>query len=533
MAVGAVVGLALAGCASPDPYAHAPIAAHLQRDDPIGDCARLFQRIDRAVDAAGVRDAQAPRVRGFPYLRVDRLTASLAPAAERGAADAPARPGTQAPADAAVAESLVAEAHDADAHDAEARQRLWRDRLAALDRQARAIEIGNAGGAAGDHAAHASLERCRDRLAAADRSSAGLASVARVDDDYSSVLRTLGLYPLTRLAFAAGVSHWHAEVRARHALPLDRLPRQGSALRYAPASAMSPGPAVPAPLPADALGVPRVSPALAEALLARHAPVLEIDTVDADDRLGRLGWGDGGRRIVADTAQPVAYTRLTYTQLAGALVPQLVYTFWFPARPPQGLFDPLAGHLDGLVWRITLSSDLRPLVSDSIHACGCYHQFFPTPRVRDRTGPLLGEGAFDETRFVPQRVEVPREGERQLLTISARSHQVLRVGVIAAAAADDVRYTLRDDDELRALPWPAASAPRGTRSAFGPDGLLAGTERLERLFFWPMGIPSAGQMRQWGRHATAFVGRRHFDDPTLIDRYFDVLPAWRAGDDQR
>jgi hypothetical protein len=27
-------------------------------------------------------------------------------------------------------------------------------------------------------------------------------------------------------------------------------------------------------------------------------------------------------------------------------------------------------------------------------------------------------------------------------------------------------------------------------------------------------------MRQWGRHATAFVGRRHFDEPFLIERYF-------------
>jgi hypothetical protein len=27
-------------------------------------------------------------------------------------------------------------------------------------------------------------------------------------------------------------------------------------------------------------------------------------------------------------------------------------------------------------------------------------------------------------------------------------------------------------------------------------------------------------MRQWGRHATAFVGRRHFDDPHLLDAYF-------------
>jgi hypothetical protein len=29
-------------------------------------------------------------------------------------------------------------------------------------------------------------------------------------------------------------------------------------------------------------------------------------------------------------------------------------------------------------------------------------------------------------------------------------------------------------------------------------------------------------MRQWGRHATAFIGRRHFDEPWLLERYFEI-----------
>jgi hypothetical protein len=49
---------------------------------------------------------------------------------------------------------------------------------------------------------------------------------------------------------------------------------------------------------------------------------------------------------------------------------------------------------------------------------------------------------------------------------------------------------------------------------------VPGSERGERWLFWPMGVPEPGAMRQWGRHATAFVGRRHFDDPWLLERYF-------------
>jgi hypothetical protein len=78
-----------------------------------------------------------------------------------------------------------------------------------------------------------------------------------------------------------------------------------------------------------------------------------------------------------------------------------------------------------------------------------------------------------------------------------------------------------DERRLASLPLPSG----GTRSAYGPDGLMPGSERGERYFFWPMGITSAGQMRQWGHHATAFVGRRHFDDPLLLDSYFLVNPA--------
>jgi hypothetical protein len=84
-----------------------------------------------------------------------------------------------------------------------------------------------------------------------------------------------------------------------------------------------------------------------------------------------------------------------------------------------------------------------------------------------------------------------------------------------------VRYALRDYDELRSLPrFPGEGAPR--RSVFGPQGLIAGSERPERLLFWPMGIRSAGAMRQWGRQATAFIGRRHFDDADLLERRFEL-----------
>jgi hypothetical protein len=61
----------------------------------------------------------------------------------------------------------------------------------------------------------------------------------------------------------------------------------------------------------------------------------------------------------------------------------------------------------------------------------------------------------------------------------------------------------------------------GTRSLFGPDGLVPGSERGERWFLWVSGVRSPGAMREQGRRATAFLGRRHFDDPFLLDRIFE------------
>ena len=83
------------------------------------------------------------------------------------------------------------------------------------------------------------------------------------------------------------------------------------------------------------------------------------------------------------------------------------------------------------------------------------------------------------------------------------------------SAYPSMLYSQQPLDRLRHLPH-----PQGSRSLYGRDGLVAGSERLERWLLWPSGVRSPGAMRQWGRHATAFVGRAHFDDPDLLARYF-------------
>lgn len=496
-------------------------------------CVTLFERVDAAVAGEGVGDAMATRIPGFPYLRVDRLLASF-------------RDEVRAPPS----------------------RRFWISQLAALDAQGRAAEVANLperalaaltdapGGDQADGGAPekglpqlsaraprslpAVLDQCRDLLVEADLAEADraprldtLRAAATVPDDYSLLRRVVGLYPLTRIPFAAGVRAFEREVESVFALPLEMLPRRGRLQRFAPAPAPLPERPLVAAMLRDASANPLRAPypdaptlhRLAEA----YAPIFEIDVAGNDDRPGHPRWPASGPAII-DITEPAVFFRAARTRVADRVLLQLVYTAWFPARPPEGRFDLLGGHLDALVWRVTLAPDGEPLLFDSIHGCGCYHFFFPTPLAQPRPAPRT----FHEWRFVPQ--EIPRQtpGERVVLRVAAGTHylqriryekastaevETLRYGRVPPTVGETIRYTLVPDDSLRSLPRPDG----GRRSLYDPDGFVAGSERAERFVFWPMGIVNPGAMRQWGRHATAFVGRRHFDDPRLVDDRFAIF----------
>ena len=185
----------------------------------------------------------------------------------------------------------------------------------------------------------------------------------------------------------------------------------------------------------------------------------------------------------------------------------------FPERPKGAGWDILGGHLDGVLWRVTLAPDGSPWVYDTIHPCGCYHLFFPTARAAPKAQPET----LDETAFAPQTLPRIEPGARVELRLDSGTHYPAN-RPSGRSCARAVRSFFAEDDSLRSLPLPGG----GSRSAFRPDGIVPGSERGERWLFWPMGVPEPGAMRQWGRHATAFVGRRHFDDPWLLERYFTL-----------
>ncbi len=486
----AVAVTLLAGCAALPP----PQSEHLAAEDStLRECAAWYARLDAAVDEAGVRDASAWRVPGFPYLRLDRLTASFAVQA-RG---------------------------DARAFDA------WLARARALDAEAREVEIGNlppqALAALDMDAAQAKARSagCAQTLAARDLATRGsreqLLERARVPDDYVGWQRVVGLYPVTSVPFASGVERWHAEAEAMFRATRAGAAPQAEIRRYAPPAGATltraQVAAILARAPRDALGVPQPAAADLEQLFATFAPVFAVETGGAYDRPGALYWSEAPVAQV-DAARPTVYRRVAHTRYDKDVLLQLVYTTWFSERPGD---DILAGKLDGVVWRVTLTPDGAPLVYDSMHPCGCFHMFFPTTRARVTPAPEPNI----EWAFAPLTLPAIEPRQRLALRVASRTHYLLDVAPDAGGAA--TRYAFADENGLRALALPGG----GTRSLYGPDGLVPGSERPERMLFWPMGIPSAGQMRQWGHHATAFLGRRHFDDADLIERRFHVTAGAR------
>ncbi|MFQ5551795.1 MAG: hypothetical protein ACE5FJ_11230, partial [Gemmatimonadales bacterium] len=264
------------------------------------------------------------------------------------------------------------------------------------------------------------------------------------------------------------------------------------------------------------LGIPEPTKHERARLFATFAPTWQVDVVTDDDRIGTPVWpGLDAPTPSINVQRPVVYRQLSHTRVKGEVLAQLNYVVWFPARPKTSSFDYLGGHLDGITWRVTLSNDGTPLLFDSMHNCGCYHMFFPTERLRLRSFSYTPEDDLFEPPLVPQVVNPPAGG--LTLRIAHRTHYIERVTDKPVPEGGVSTYSWAAYEALRSLP-----VDNRYRSLFRPDGVVPGTKRGERWFLWPTGVPHPGEMRQWGHHATAFVGRRHFDDPYLIETLFEL-----------
>lgn len=215
------------------------------------------------------------------------------------------------------------------------------------------------------------------------------------------------------------------------------------------------------------------------ALAEHHAPIWLL----ARGAPGALTWSETG--LVVDAQRPTVYFQPSFARMGDTALVQFHYVLWF-ARP--------AGGVDGLIWRVTLDEQGRPLMHESLDAAGQRHRWYPAQRLE----PMPD---------VPVAVEAPMGIGPLAVSLEPSDHDVRAVQ--AAEAGEGPTYQLVPYESLLTLPLPGGE----TRSAFDTDG------RLRASGAGPASRPlwQLGHLRL--RHAEQ-ARARAFDDPRLLETYF-------------
>jgi hypothetical protein len=272
-------------------------------------------------------------------------------------------------------------------------------------------------------------------------------------------------------------------------------------------------------------------------LAAWYAPTLvqqvapEAEYAAEDDRIGQiyLTGAPGDVKVHVDTTTPVVYWAHRQAKVEDRRYDQLVYVAWYPRRPEMSANDPSAGHIDGVVIRITLDRHHRPAIYEFVRSCGCYHTLwvaeFVEAAAREEFGP-----PGEHQRYSVQRTDVGRElflpalvrddgahPRRPIAFVSAGYHMVMGIHPLdderpPGAVDKELAYALEPYENLTRLPL-----GNGVASMFGADGLVHDAGRAEGWLLAPTGMLSAGQPRQLGTMKVR-MDAYDYDDPRLLER---------------
>jgi hypothetical protein len=465
-------------------------AVTVSTDENITDCRELWKIMDEAIDREGAGDGSVARIEGFDYLRVDRFLLALAKQA-----------------------------------DSTRKQRVLIEKMRRLDLQHRYRELEflsdeawsgfTAQGYPVDEgvfkrqAASCSVSFMQHDRQDPDYFNRVMEKVD-VNQDYSLLYRTLGLYPLTRLYVDHRIDQHHQD----HPVKVDTvMPELARVIEPPLGRKMS------LRQMTRILKNSRLKPFLdfrvAEQdlrdLVCFYAPVFQL----GGDSFGRIVSG-GEKGWQVDEHDPVVYYYLSQAILQDIPVLQINYVVWFNARrEPAPWFT--AGYFDGVTVRVTLDWQGRPLVYDSIANCGCY--YFGV-----RNDMLLAEKHPQDADFQPYFAGLlPEISFENHFNVQIEKGSNLVLGVSSVSLhGESGRYTLVPYDGLEKY------SKQMPRKFFNQRGIVENTERTERFFLFPMGIPNVGAMRQRGRQPITLVGQAYFDDPYLFDSVFVLKEEWPA-----
>lgn len=442
-------------------------------------CRARYAEMDAKVDAAGVRDGVFYRVPGFPYLRSDRMLASFRDEVK-----------------------TVDEIGG------------WLRRMREFDQEAREFEFENLGLNTQERAIlRGEFLNCGRGLAALEFDNPDnfklVHDTMSPPDAYSSGTRALGLYPLTLPLLRASVRDHEAAVRRDFEKPRLELLGTATPLRWQvqPKEDVSLIPTKLSEAYPDELGFPGLVDSAWRAIAEVNAPELLI--APGARQLGTPVWvadGHGGTRLDIDTTQHRVHYQIGFTRFGAERLIQVNYFLLF--RTPDAL--PGDAPIDGLLWRVTLDSELRPIAYDSARASGREHFWFAIRSDVPRRVPAQGPAPF-----FPQQTLAPAEPSLILD----------RTGGIRGVTAADTsipaqRYQLARYEDLYRMPVPGG----GTRNLFDRDGHIAGTRTPAPEWYAVSGVPQPGTLRHFMRLPVSYLGEQHFDDAFVLEQAFAPLP---------
>jgi len=462
------------------------------RDTP---AALFFKHLDRAVEKYDVSDASTFAVPGFPYLKSNRFLA-------------------------AVKERSVDP--DTDLYWAGQMLKLGLDsrRKELVNLPAKAfVEISEATGDLLERdTIYQKTESYALKLFGDDQTRTDFIDVLKktvtIPDEYSSLTRFFGLYPLAGIPVTLATAMAYGRYKDWHATPLNDLNTDGRVERFFPEET---GLMVDQafmnnlydPLHLDDFGLPVLTKRDERLLANRFAPTIYQDVVEDYDLIGKILWKEN--QVQVDTGQPRAYFYVSHSFLGGHPVLQLNFAFWYSERAGENAPMIERGPLDGLSYRVTLSRSGKPMMVDIMNSCGCYYFFVPRKEFVTKIVAKPGEIA----PLVPAWLPTENPQSRINIRVNSGWHQVQKV-FSGDVSAPGHAYSLVPYETLESL----SSGKDQYASVFSPAGIMKDSWRVEPYIFFSMGIQNIGYMRQRGHHAIKMVGRGHFTDPDLFDRSF-------------
>ncbi len=273
--------------------------------------------------------------------------------------------------------------------------------------------------------------------------------------------------------------------------------------------------------------------------IQEHDPSAEYAPVN--DRIGRvyLSGSPDQIEVHVKVEEPVVYWTTQHAKIGDKLYDQLVYVAWYPSRPALTADDSEAGHIDGVVVRMTLDSRKRPAIYEFVRSCGCYHTLWVAEYVEATARGVFGkpagtrqfaiERARDLGRrelFLPELVSDDGSSPRRPAAYVSAGHHLLLTIAVQEQATPSLKvlaertYRLEPYKDLTRLPLNG-----GVASMFGADGLVHNAGRKAGWLLAPTGMLSAGQPRQLGTMKIR-MDSYDYDDPRLLERNLRFPPGF-------